>query len=65
MKSWHIVVLAGCRTIAEREMFGVKEANALYEEWKEKYAALNLEEEAKAKAAGTKPIVYAVKREWY
>ena len=65
MKSWHIVVLAGCRTISEREIFGVKEANALYEEWREKYAALNIEEEAKAKAAGTKPIVYAVKREWY
>jgi hypothetical protein len=65
MKSWHIVVLDGCRTVTEREIFNIKEANALFDEWKEKYAALNLEEEAKARVAGTKPIVYAVKREWY
>lgn len=65
MKSWHIIVLDGCRTVIEREIFNVKDANELFEEWKEKYAALNLEEEVKARAAGTKPIVYAVKREWY
>lgn len=65
MKSWHIVVLVGCRTIAEREVFSIKEANALYEEWKVKYTALNLEEEIKVRGTDKQPIVYAVKKEWY
>jgi hypothetical protein len=65
MKSWHIVVLTGCTTVAEREVFNIKEANTLFEEWKEKYAALNVEEEAKARGTGKAPAVYAVKKEWY
>jgi hypothetical protein len=65
MKSWHILVLNGCKTVAEREIFDIKAANALYEEWKEKYNALNLEEEAKVRGTAGKPVIYAVKREWY
>ena len=51
MKSWHVIVLHGCKTIEDRVIFNVKEANALYDELKTKYAESNPE--------------YAVKREWY
>ena len=51
MKSWHIVVLDGCKTIEEHEKHSVKDANTLYDELKEKYK--------------DKIPQYAVKREWY
>ncbi len=51
MKSWHIIVLDGCKTILDREVFNVKDANSIYDELKKKYAE-------------THPH-YAVKREWY
>lgn len=65
MKSWHIVVLTGCRTVAEREVFNVKDANTLFDEWKEKYAEMNLQEEIKVRGTNNPPIVYSVKKEWY
>jgi len=51
MKSWHVVVLDGCKIILDREVFNVKDAKTLFEELKKQYAE-------------THPH-YAVKREWY
>ena len=34
MKSWHIIVLHGCKIITDREVFNVKDANTIYDELK-------------------------------
>ena len=51
MKSWHIIVLHGCKIITDREVFNVKDANTIYDELKKQYAETHPQ--------------YAVKREWY
>lgn len=65
MKSWHVVVLQGSKTILDRETFSVDDSRTIYKDVKAKYDALNLEGVAAAKADGTKFVAYVVKREWY
>jgi hypothetical protein len=41
MKSWHVVVMDGYRTVEDRVVLTVKEANDLYAELKAKYKVEN------------------------
>ena len=51
MKSWHVIVLDGAKTIEDHEIHKVKDARDKYDELKAKYAVSHPH--------------YSVKREWY
>jgi hypothetical protein len=59
MKSWHIVVMDGWKTIKDVTKFDVKEARELEKKLKDEYAAL------KEADPQTPTANYVVKREWY
>jgi methionine synthase I (cobalamin-dependent) len=65
MKSWHVIVLDGWKTIEEKNTFSVTESREEFTKLKEKYDEINKQAESTAKESGTKPTVYSVKREYY
>jgi len=66
MKSWHIVVLDGWKTVVDRQTFSVADSRTIYAALKEEYDAKNAEIAVQRRLnPDAKYPEYVVKREWY
>ena len=62
MKSWHLVVMNGWKTVKDVVKFDVKEARELETKLKEEYDGINV---ANKEADPQTKDHFVVKREWY
>ena len=66
MKSWYIVVMLGATQVSARECSSVGQSRELFDEVKKKYAEIDEQRLAEAKAKGVDaPRLHQVSREWY